>query len=267
MKPYLSFFRLRLQTGLQYRAAALAGVFTQFFWGLLEILAFQAFYRGDPSAFPMEFSALVSYVWMQQAFLAFFMVWLMEQELFDAIQKGDVAYQLCRPWGIYDMWFARTAAYRLSRGLLRCFPILIVAAFLPMPYRLLLPQSPERFLLFLLTMVLAFLVVVSFCVAVYFITFFTISPQGLRIMVVTLAEFCQGALIPLPFFPGWLQKILELSPFGAMQNVPLRIYSGDIAGMDALAAALLQLFWLVVLWGVGKWLEKKALAKMIMLGG
>ena len=34
MKKYLSFFRLRFITGLQYRTAALAGIATQFFWEL-----------------------------------------------------------------------------------------------------------------------------------------------------------------------------------------------------------------------------------------
>ena len=42
MKKYLSFFRLRFITGLQYRTAALAGIATQFFWGAMEILTFRA---------------------------------------------------------------------------------------------------------------------------------------------------------------------------------------------------------------------------------
>ena len=38
MKKYLSFFKLRFVMGMQYRAAALAGVCTQFFWGLMEVI-------------------------------------------------------------------------------------------------------------------------------------------------------------------------------------------------------------------------------------
>lgn len=43
MKKYLSFFRLRFVNGIQYQAAALAGIVTQFAWGFLEIAAFRAF--------------------------------------------------------------------------------------------------------------------------------------------------------------------------------------------------------------------------------
>lgn len=75
MKKYLSFFRLRFIMGLQYRTAAAAGIVTQFFWGAMEILAFRAFYEADAAAFPMPFEAVVTYVWLQQAFLAMFAAW------------------------------------------------------------------------------------------------------------------------------------------------------------------------------------------------
>lgn len=65
MKKYRAFFRIRFLNSLQYRAAALAGVSTQFAWGFMEILAFVAFYRADPSAFPMGLSQIASYIWLQ----------------------------------------------------------------------------------------------------------------------------------------------------------------------------------------------------------
>ena len=69
MNKYQALFRIRFANSLQYRSAAFAGMVTQFVWGMLEILAFRAFYQTDPTAFPMTFQQTVSYVWMQQAFL------------------------------------------------------------------------------------------------------------------------------------------------------------------------------------------------------
>ena len=142
MKKYLSFFRMRFLMGLQYRAAAAAGVVTQFTWGFMELLVFRAFYQADASAFPMSFEAVASYIWLQQAFLALFMAWMMEAEIFSSIVDGNIAYEMCRPIHIYSMWFARSVANRVSKALLRCAPILVVALFLPKPYRLMLPQDP-----------------------------------------------------------------------------------------------------------------------------
>ena len=91
MKKYLSFFRLRLLAGLQYRTAALAGMATQFFWGFMEIMVFHAFYRADPNAYPMTMEATASYVWLQQALLAFFNAWTFEGEIFETINSGNLA--------------------------------------------------------------------------------------------------------------------------------------------------------------------------------
>lgn len=267
MRKYLSFFRLRFVMGLQYRAAALAGIVTQFAWGFLEILAFKAFYESDASAFPMELSAMSSYIWMQQAFLAFFAVWMMENEIFDSIVSGTIAYELCRPVRIYHMWFSRSLANRIARAILRCLPILFVAAFLPAPYGLGAPKSAFHFFLFLITLVMGLLVTTAFCMLVYALTFFTISPQGLRIFFTSLVEFFAGAVIPLPFFPAKLQAIMELLPFAAMQNVALRIYSGSMTTAEMEKAVILQAFWLVVLTLGGSALCRRAERYVSIQGG
>lgn len=267
MKKYLSFFRLRFSMGLQYRTAALAGIITQFFWGFMSIMMYEAFYRSDPTAFPMSFAATSSYIWLQQAFLAFFAAWMMENEIFDAIVNGNIAYELCRPISIYNMWFSRSIANRIARAVLRCFPILIVAAFLPYPYGIAAPASLTHFLLFILTLVLGLGVTVSFCMFVYVLTFFTISPQGLRILFTSSVEFFAGAIIPLPFFPEKLKRIMELLPFAAMQNVALRIYSGSMTESEMQRAVFLQFFWLIVLTAAGKLLCRVAERKVTLQGG
>lgn len=267
MKKYLSFFRLRFAMGLQYRAAALAGIITQFAWGFMEIMVFRAFYRADAAAFPMTFSATASYIWLQQAFLAFFAAWMVENEIFDSIVNGNIAYELCRPINIYNMWFSRSTANRLSRAVLRCFPILIVAAFLPQPYGIAAPASLHHFILFLITLVLGLAVTVSFSMLIYVLTFFTISPQGLRILFTSMVEFFAGAIIPLPFFPEKVQKIMELLPFASMQNVALRIYSGSMTNSQMQKAIVLQVFWLITITLVGKLLCGLAVKRITVQGG
>lgn len=267
MKKYYSFFRLRFSMGLQYRAAALAGIVTQFFWGGMEILVFQAFYQADPLAFPMTLQATCSYIWLQQAFLALFMGWFMENEIFEGIKSGNIVYELCRPIDLYHMLFFRSMAHRISRALLRCVPILIFASLLPDPYGLSFPASSLAGVLFLLGMSLGLLVTVAFCMLVYISVFYTISPQGIRILSVSALELLTGSILPLPFFPQGIRRVLELLPFAAMQNVPLRIYSGDLAGIEALQALSLQLFWLVFLVFVGRLLMKNASKKLVLQGG
>lgn len=267
MKKYFAFFRLRFSMGLQYRTAALAGIVTQFVWGGMEILMFRAFYQADAGAFPMTFQAVSSYVWMQQAFLTLFMAWMLEDEIFHSIVDGNIAYELCRPIDIYNMWFSRSCANRLSKAALRCMPILLISAFLPEPYGLMLPTDLPSFFLFLLTLFLGVGVTVSFCMLIYMACFFTVSSAGIRMVAVSVVEFFSGAVIPLPFFPHRIHWLFALLPFASMQNVPLRIYSGDLSGSAAQKALALQLFWLLILTGIGKLLNALAMQKITVQGG
>lgn len=267
MKAYLSYFRMQLLGGLQYRAAALAGVFTQFFWGFMEIQLYRALYAAHGNAFPMALNALVSYIWLRQAFLAIFMTWSYEHELFEMILSGNVAYELCRPAALYGMWFARNAALRLSRAALRCGPILLVAALLPAPWGMRLPAAPGAFLAFLLSMALTLGVTSAFTLIIYFSCFYTLSSEGIRAVMNPVSDFLSGGIIPLPFMPGWLSGILRLSPFGAMLNAPLRIYSGDIAGAELAWTLLLQGFWLAALCGIGWLLQRNGMKRLCLQGG
>lgn len=267
MKKYLSFFRLRLAAGLQYRTAALAGVATQFFWGFMEIMVFHAFYEADPGAYPMTMEATASYVWLQQALLAFFGAWMFEGEIFETISSGNLAYELCRPIHIYDMWFARSVAHRLSRAVLRCLPILAVAVFLPRGYGLGSPVSFPAFLCFFLSLSMGLLVMVALNMLVYGSCLYTVSGDGMRILFASLSEFLAGQVIPLPFFPEKVQRILELNPWASTGNVPFRIYGGDMAGWEMLRAMGIQALWLVILVAAGRLLFAGGEKKAVVQGG
>ena len=267
MKKYLSIFRIRFINVLQYRAAAAAGMATQFAWGFMEIFAFAAFYQANPATFPMEFSQTVSYIWIQQAFLALFMLWFWETDIAEAVTTGSIAYDMVRPLDLYYRWFSMAAANRLARAALRCAPILLVAFLIPPPYRLSLPPNLTQLGLFVLSSALSLGVVVSFSMLIYLSLFYTLSPIGMRLIFAAAADFLTGATIPLPFFPERVRVVVELLPFASMQNMPLRIYSGNIAGADAITGIALQVFWLLSLLLAGRLVMSRALKKVIVQGG
>jgi len=162
MKKYLSFFRLRFIMGLQYRAAAWAGIATQFVWGGMTIVMFRTFYEAEPEQFPMTLEATVSYIWLQQSFLALFAAWMLESEIFQSIKDGNIAYEMCRPMKIYPMLFVRSMAMRISRAVLRCVPVLLFASLLPKPYGLIAPNNLGSLALFLVAMILGVFVTIAF---------------------------------------------------------------------------------------------------------
>ena len=267
MRAYWSFFKIRFINGLQYRAAAYAGIVTQFAWGFMYIMLYHSFYRSNPGAASMDISELSTYIWLQQSFIALFMTWFLDNEIFNAISSGNVAYEVSRPLNIYNMWFVKSCATRVSKAMLRCFPILLLASLLPESYKFNVPASVQSFMLFLIAVVLGTIVVVGYNMLIYIFTFFTISSMGVRMTMVMIADFFAGGLVPLPLLPDNLTKYIYLSPFAGMQNTPFRIYTGGIPGNEAVRAIILQLFWATALILFGKLIMRKAMKKVIVQGG
>ena len=267
MKQYFSFFRIRFTSGLQYRAAAWAGICTQLFWGLMEILMFRAFYRYAPERLPMSMQTLSNYVWVQQATLSIWNVTGWDYELFQSIQSGAVAYELIRPSNLYAMWSTRSFGSRLSRAALRFLPVLLVGSLLPAPYGLRLTVPLSVLAIFLLSLLLTLWLCVAIELVCYGAAFFLTDYRSITTFLVALTEAFSGDLLPLPFFPPILRRIAEKSPFGSLQNVPLRIFGGDIAGMACICAVGLQLFWCLCITGLGCCLLRRGLRKAVIAGG
>lgn len=267
MTPYISVLRLKLLNGLQYRTAAFAGVATQFFWGFMYIMIFEAFYQHAIQTPPISLKELIIYLWLQQSFLAFIMLWFRDNELFDLITTGNIAYELCRPCEIYGFWYAKLLAQRLASALLRCFPILFVSFLLPEPYKMTLPPNVTSFLLFLTSMILGLLLLVSISMFIYISVFITMSPVGSLLMFGVFGEFFAGLIIPIPLMPAWVQNIAYMLPFRLTADFPFRVYSGHIPQEEALMGILIQIVWLIVLVLLGRFAFNRALRRVVVQGG
>ncbi len=265
MKKYYCFFKLRFATGMQYRMASVTALTTQLIWGLMECLAYKVIAEASGDNLPMEYSSIVTYVWLKEALLVLFNTWAADNELFAMIANGDISYELCRPVSIYSMWFSRITGARTAEAMMRCIPVVLCAFLMPKPYKMNLPPDGVSFLLFLLTLFLALGITVTFCMLVYMLCFFTISPQGWRMVLTGAVDFLSGNIIPLPFFPNLF--LLELSPFAYMQNVPFRIYSGDLVGGELYQCIVKQVFWIVALMVLGVILWKQAEKRIVIQGG
>jgi ABC-2 type transport system permease protein len=265
-------FKIRLIAGMQYRAAAWAGVATQFFWGSIQLIVFYAFYEsaglnGSGAEAPMSFSQLADFVWLRQAFLALVMLWSMDNELLEMIASGNVAYELTRPLSLYSFWFSRVLAFRIARTALRCFPIFIVAFLLPGAWGFHLPRDTQALALFIPALALAALLTTALSLVVCLLTFVTLSPHGARLLFGAVSEFLMGAYIPIPFMPPALQRITAFLPFRYTADFPFRVYSGSIAGSEAMFGLVMQAFWLLALAGLGIWGFRASMKRLVIQGG
>lgn len=250
---------------LQYRAKALSGMATQFFWGLMYVYLYTAF-MGGKVIDGFSISQMASYVWLGQALFAMRYIGLPKNSAAD-IETGNVCYKFVRPVAIYDQWYAEYLGEKISSTLLRCLPITIIAFILPNGVGMSLPDSFAAFVVFLLGVCLSFAMVVAFSMFAVYLSFKTMSAKGAQAFVSVVVGLFGGMYVPIPLMPVGLQRVLNYLPFRYVSDLPFRIYIGNIAPLQGLISIALGIAWLVVIVLLGKLLMKSALKNVVVQGG
>ncbi len=265
MQSYRGLFKMTFKGELQYRAKALSGVTTQFFWGLLYIYLYTAFMKGN-TVNGFSISQMCSFIWLGQAFFVLRYIDL-PKKCAKEIENGDVCYKFVRPLNLYNQWYCEYLGYKLSATLLRFLPIIVIAFLLPSGIGLSLPVSFTAFGLFIIALILGALMTGAISMIAIYLTFKTQSAKGTLGIVSTTTNILGGFFIPIPLMATAIQNILNYLPFRFIVDLPFRIYIGSISTNSALMFICLSIAWLLVLVAIGKLLIKQALKKTVVQGG
>lgn len=263
MKPYLAIFMCRLSALFQYRAAAIAGLCTQIFWGFVKIMILEAFYAQSTSPQPISLEQAITFVCLGQALLQL-VPWTIDKEIEAHIKNGNVAYELIRPLDLYWHWFFRSMALRLVPTFMRCFPLFLVAGLF---MGLSSPESWTAGIAFGISVIFSVLLSSAISTLVVITLFWTISGEGLLRLLPHIAMALTGLLVPLPLFPDWMQPFLSLQPFRGVIDIPSRLYTGVIPANDVAYYLGFQILWTAILIISGKWLMSKATRRFVIQGG
>lgn len=249
-----------------YRAATLAGIFTNSVFGIIYSFAYLALWEASPDAGGYDATDAVTYVWLGQALLMTIALWGggSTDDLAERIRTGDIAIDLYRPVGLLGWYLAsdlgRATYHLLTRGLA---PTVIGAVL----FDIRLPASPAAALGFALALPLA--VVVSFAIRflVASSAFWLLDQSGLKVMSGAFAIFFSGMMLPLVLFPGVLGVVARALPWAAYVQVPADVWLGKRVGLDLLAALGFQAVWAVVLLGCCQLVLRAATRKVVVQGG
>ncbi len=263
MSAYLALFSARVRMLLQYRAAALAGMATQLFWGLIRIMIFEAFYRSSIGAQPMTYPEVVNYVWLGQAMFVLLPIFA-DAEIRAMVRTGTVAYELTRPIDLYTFWYCRALASRIAPAILRAIPIFCFALlFLGLQP----PPSWSSAGAWALATLCALLLGGALATLANISLFWTVAGEGVfQIQQVALIIF-SGLIVPLPLFPDWAQAILAWMPFGALVDLPFRLYMGHIPPGETWAVLARQSVWILALVALGRFLLARGTRRLVVQGG
>lgn len=259
---YLQQANLAAQIPFVYRfnwASHFVGVVLQVY--LLKVV-WTAVYAGRSNVEGVGLDELVAYLTLVN--LQMNLLWpFIGGALQERVREGKIALDLTRPISLLGQMIAQQAG--LTAGTLPfvvlTFPLAIVLGGAAPP------ASPAAALLYLVSLTLAYAIVVLLGLLLGLIAFWTLETQGFFVIYFFLNQFFAGALVPLWFFPLWLRALAEVLPFQAQAFVPVSIYLGRLSGDEIGRALAVQLFWVVALAALTQWVWRRAMRRVIIQGG
>jgi ABC-2 type transport system permease protein len=265
LHTYIALARMAFQRQFAYRAANLAGLATNLFFGALRAYLLIALFnaRGAEHVAGYSVQAAVTYTGLSQAlisYLALFSWW----DVIRSIRTGEVATDLARPVDYVGYWCAQDLGRAAAQILWRGLPMMALYA---LAYRIVLPPTPQHWLALVVALVLALLVSFGWRFLVSLAAFWTQDAVGLGRLAWTASWFLSGFLMPIAFFPPWMTALMMLTPFPAMVSAPVEIYLGLLDGRELLAALGMQAMWAALLFVVCQLVLAAGVRKLVIQGG
>jgi ABC-2 type transport system permease protein len=263
MRLFWQLIKLGFQQQLSYRAANLAGLATNFFFGLLRASVMIALYgvRSEVAGIPLQ--AAVTYTALTQgiiAYLSLFHWW----NVMLAVRSGDIASDLLKPMDYFAFWCAQDIGRAITHFFLRGVTIMLAYAVF---FRITLPQTLAQWAALGVALLLSLLVSFGWRFLINLTAFWTPDARGIGRIAFSLSWFLSGFLMPLRFFPDWFVALCRLTPFPVMVNTVVEVYLGTLQGPALLAALGEQLLWAVGLFAVCQLVMRAGVRRLVIQGG
>ena len=220
-------------------------IFSNMFYLVIVYFLWQAIFAsaGTETLNGMTFKQTFVYLALAGCMNSVVMTWI-EWSMSDEMKNGNIALKFIRPIDYQVNVLSK------SLGDI-CTNFIII--FLPSFLVVLLISGDEiklgiNLIFFFLALTIAAVISLLFDFLIGLISFYTQSVWGISAMKETIVLLLAGAVIPLPFFPENIRNIIELLPFQAIYNLPLKILTDSSCTFYDYGLILLQqLFWLVIL--------------------
>lgn len=263
LKKYRSIASCSLQNVMAYRNSYIINILANTINLAAIFFLWQGIYGGR--------EALGGYTWDQMktyllvTFLANSVLsWYSETAISGKILDGSVAMDLLKPVDFQTARFAETLGASLLEGAMSTVLLILFTTFVS---GIAFPHSPAVYLLFAISLLCAVVVKFGVVYLAALLCFWSTGSLGIVWTRIALTNLLSGALVPLAFFPDWLEKLALLLPFQAIIHTPTMIFLQQVDTGESLRLIGVQLFWAAALWLAGKALWSWAVRQVTIHGG
>ncbi len=263
MRLFWEITKKSYQRFLSYRAATVAGLLTNFFFGLLRATILIALYGAKQEIAGISLRGAITYAALTQAMIGFLSLfgWV---DLMNTVYTGQIATDLLKPIGYFRYWLAQDLG---RAGVNFFFRGVIVIIGYALIFDLDWPHTLTQWFAFTLSLVFSWLISFSWRFITNLSAFWTPNAYGFSRFFFIFSWFFSGFLMPLRYYPDWVVRISYLTPFPHMLNTVIEIYLNLIQGPDLIKAILYQFSWIFALILIGQIILRKGLRRLVILGG
>jgi len=219
-------------------------VFTKIIATLIAVFALRRVWTvlyetSPPSGVDVSLEVMIAYVTLAMILQSLYGPTIVD-EVSRKIQTGQIAHEFQRPWNFQNAMLFRSFGLILANLLTVVLPTALITL-------LVFPINIESSLLSWIAFVtsILFAILLNFCVQFFIalLSFIFVEVWGFEIVISLAVSFLSGQMIPLWFFPDFLQRIADVLPFRGMYDIPLSIITGQIPIESYVGLLSFQLFW------------------------
>lgn len=185
----------------------------------------------------------------------------------EEIRDGSIAMRLIKPISYNATFLFQELGNKLLTDGLLIVPLVAGVEIVRFALTGAVQFSIVQFLLYLVSILLAYLVNFYFNICFGFIAFAIKYLWGANMMKNCIVGFLSGSIVPLAFLPTGMQRVFLLLPFASLNYTPVMIYMGMYKGLELLWYLGLQLFWAAAFWGLSKLLWRVSVRRLCVQGG
>lgn len=263
MRLFWEVSQLSFRLQLTYRAATIAMLLANTFWGLLRAFIFIALFGAREEVAGLSITGAITYSGLSQAFIGFLMIfgWY---DLMSTVHSGAVGADLLKPISFFVYWLSRDLGRAIGELILRGMPTMVVFALI---FDVVIPTTFVQWAVFGLSLVLSWLVMFSWHFLINLAAFWTPNARGVARLAYAFVALLSGFVMPLRLFPDWFITLANLTPFPQMVNTSVEIYLGILKGSEMWFALGQQVMWAAILIGMGQIILQIGVRRLVIQGG
>jgi ABC-2 type transport system permease protein len=266
LRKYIKAYLMGLQSAMEYRTDFILSILSGAFVILIQCFLWTAIFKSSKNSiiYGYTFSQMITYSIMA-GLVAKIVATGFEWEIAEDIKNGGLNKFIVQPIGYFNYrvaCFIGRKALQLSVMFVICLGALLFCnTILDLELKII------RVLIFLpfafLAMLLNFLIYYALSTLAFIMTevwgVFIAAGQGILML--------SGGIFPLDVFGKKVSNILSLLPFKYIIFYPVNIVNGRLSFKEIFIGAIIQAFWIIIMFIVANSCWKSGMRKYVAVGG